>query len=724
MRQDLVIVADSYSTLGTKECYFTDQPRELFHFSDSGGIFGEPKKHLLSTEEFREFGLLIVIGEDADEANQVLGRVSLPDGFVIFSSKVGTVVLNLISHAYQHRPYPVIYFPTSLKEADAGRLTNLFDASQNPEVIRTLDSNSASMILAELTSRACLPLALERSGNRYILQTLYSATTELPVEALPLQRSGNSVHTEKRILLGGIHITGFAIHFPNEALAVAFLGRLGLPPDGTPIDATPQTGAKDTLTSQVQITGSIKGVPYQDWVCDADLAAGGLTLLHPDSGQPRVHFDFEDNDLAIEGTNESFLISDSQGTALRISGTSEPFHLAILGNHALRIAANRSANRGPYIAATGSGKATRIEVAPDGLSLDIGRNASLLPCTPECLPRLEWKDSRPCLHLGDLELSAQLPMLEGISAAALGPSMRAKVQTAFQECLSSLVGLEGNYFAYCGLGRLMEAHLSIMSALAAHPGPSVASLTTRYEQDLFLAFMTQNTGNLVLAFETTLNYLPTFAATQDAEFFSGVAQDGLLRTRNVEQAYRHALAPLAGLLPHLQKLDAITSRLHYLRKALAKKEGLSKFVPLGLSLAASFVTPFALIGAAQQGASLFARSESQSAMEQGSVEEAFVGVAGEWDYLIQILLPYASYRLCQEIYPVALGETALLQEAYTKAGAEARRAIESRVAHRLACLTTFLDFPSDLDPTLTRGRVVTQLFSLQSQSEALGLRHY
>jgi hypothetical protein len=569
-----------------------------------------------------------------------------------------------------------------------------------------------------------LPIAITRIGDRIRLSTLYLQDCELPVDALPIRIADNKVICTKRLLLGGVQVSGFTIYFPGSAFATEYVQRLGL----VQLDASAEPGTKvqspDGLTSQVRVRGVVAGDALTFSQCDADLTATGLTLLSPSANTPLVHFDFTSPDVAIDGTSDSFLISDSNDTALQISATSETFHRAILDNNFLRSAAHRAANSGPFVACSPTGDPVRLEAERDCLKIFKGGAPNVLLTASAKLPNLEWQDSVPLLRIGELSLSAQLPMLEGISAATLTSALIEKVRTDFHGCVSTLVGLEGKYFAYCVLGKLTESHLSITSAVAIQPSAQVTSMVSAYEQNVFLAFIVQNAALLARDLETTTNYLPAFAVDRDSDILDRVGISNALNARNVEQAYQRALAPIGSLASHIYRLDGYTSRLTSMRKALAQDEGWGKFLPLGVSAAASLVNPFALVGVAQQGVSLLSRTESRATVEQDTFNDAFESSSKEWDYIIHSLLPSVSYRLCQEIYPIRLNTSALLLSAYDRADQTTRGNIEYFVAQRFARLSAFLDFPSGLDKNLSRSQVIEFLFQLQKYAEAFGLRHF
>lgn len=527
--------------------------------------------------------------------------------------------------------------------------------------------------------------------------------------------------------MGGIQVNGFTICFPDSRLAANYVQRLGLsqalelPDSSSPAQAADKL--LESLTSQVRVRGTIAGNAVAPFECDADLSATGLTLRLSGKTSREVHFNFVSPNVAIDGTSDAFLITDN-GTALHISATSESFHHAIQNNHALRSAAHRSANVGPFVATSLAGDPVRIEAESDRLNLFHGGSAEASLIATSAPPILDWNQAAPVLRMGSLTVSAQLPMLEGISGSALAFAVLPQVRTDFHGCISSLVGLEGKYFVYSALGRLAECHLSMASATATQPFGSMASMNSEYEKSIFLAFIVQNAAQLARDLETTANYLPEFAVARDVDIFTHVGAPNVLCARTVEQAYQRALGVISALVSHLYRLEGYISRLTSMRKALAQEDGWGKFLPLGVSAAASLVNPFALVGVAQQGVSLLTRSDSRASMEQDVFADAFDSSSKEWDYIVHSVLPSVAYRLCQEIYPIRLSTSAILLGIHDRADPATRERMEMRVAQRLARLSVFLDFPSGLDKSLTRGQVTNFLFQIQKQAEAFSLRHF
>ena len=728
MQLDLAILSDSYSIVGIKECNFSDQKNEVFRYSDTGGIFGDKKDFRLNDSDFySQSNPIVVTSGLGDTKSQALCKVTFLDGNVIFTCDAVSEFLTALSNLYPSEKHPLVYFPAVLKPAEASRFAEAFDPENNSRIQKMWESESAAIVNADLTDNFALPIAMSRIGDRIRLSTLYLESSELPVSALSIQVVGNKITCTKKLLLGGIQVSGFTISFPDSRLAASYVLRLGLslaseqPESSSTILATDKL--QESLTSQVKVRGVITGKEVNPFECDADLTTTGLTLRPSDKAAPEVHFNFASPNVAIDGTSDAFLITDN-GTALHISATSESFHNAIQNNHALRSAAHRSANVGPFVATSLAGDPVRIEVESDRLTLIQGDSVEALPIAPSEPPILDWTDTTPVLKMGSLAVSAQLPMLEGISASALAFAVIPQVRADFHGCISSLIGLEGKYFSYTALGRLAECHLSISSAAATQPFGSMASMSSEYERNIFLAFVVQNAAQLARDFETTVNYLPAFAIARDVDFLTHIGAADALCARTVEQAYQRALGTISTLVSHLYRLDGYISRLTSMRKALAQEDGWGKFLPLGVSAAASLVNPFALVGVAQQGVSLLTRNDSRATMEQDVFADAFDSSSKEWDYVVHSILPSVTYRLCQEIYPIRLSTSAILIGIYDKADPATRERIEMLVAQRLARLTTFLDFPSGLDQGRTRGQVTDFLFQLQKQAEAYSLRHF
>ena len=728
MRFNLAILSDSYSVVGTKECNFSDQRNEVFRYSDTGGIFGEKKDFCLNDSDFySQANPIVVTSGLGDTKSQALCKVNFRDGNVIFTCDVVSGFLSALENLYPAEKQPLVYFPAVLKPAEASRFAEAFDPEKNPQIQKMWEFASVAIVNADLTNNFALPIAMSRIGERIRLSTLYLESSDLPVSALSIQVVGSQITCSKKLLLGGIQVNGFTISFPDSHIAANYAQRLGL----SQALEQPQTSSTEqvtdkiqqSLTSQVKVRGVIAGKAVAPFECDADLTDTGLTLRSSAKSPHEVHFNFVSPDIAIDGTSDSFIITDS-GTALHISATSESFHHAIQNNHALRSAAHRSANVGPFVATSLAGDPVRIEANTEHLTLIQGSSTEASPIASSAPPVLDWNDTTPVLRMGGLTVSAQLPMLEGIAASALAFAVIPQVRADFHGCISSLVGLEGKYFTYSALGRLAECHLSIASAAATQPFESMASMESEYERNIFLAFVVQNAAQLARVFETTANYLPAFAIARDVDLLTHVGAANALCARTAEQAYQRALGAVSALVSHLYRLEGYISRLTSMRKALAQEDGWGKLLPLGVSAAASLVNPFALVGVAQQGVSLLTRNDSRASMEQDVFADAFDSSSKEWDYIVHSILPSVTYRLCQEIYPIRLSTAAILLGIHERADSATREQMEILVAQRLARLTTFLDFPSGLDQNRTRGQVTDFLFQLQKQAEAFSLRHF
>ncbi|KJV26899.1 hypothetical protein VI06_16150 [Aquitalea magnusonii] len=302
--------------------------------------------------------------------------------------------------------------------------------------------------------------------------------------------------------------------------------------------------------------------------------------------------------------------------------------------------------------------------------------------------------------------------------------MGSEVEANFHDSVARLIGLEGKYFTYSLFGKLAEFHLSLSKALSISPYESVKSQASEHAKDIFLSLLIKNVSQLAREMEANNNYFPAFIVSRDLDFLSQFGVSGLLNSRNVEMGYQRALNAMAGILSNLYRLDGCVSKLTSMRKSLSQEDNWQKFLPLGVSAAASFVNPFALIGVAQQGASLYSRNEMKSSMEVEAKVDVYNSSSQEWDYIVTSLLPSATYRMFQEIYPIRLGQSAIILEAYEKSNSVVRKQISATMAKRLSRLVTFMNFPSSLDPQLTREQIVDFLIRLQNFPDLKNFRYF
>ncbi len=715
MKYNLKIIRDSYSVVGTKECHISDEPQSTFAFSDTGGIFGDKKDHYLSSAEFASSTTAFICKTISGD-KYIAFSVKLKDGSVVCSFSNVKQILLFLQKIYPGETYPTVYLPAKLKESDARQLDDVFD-NLDMDYFPTGESD----IRNDFEKNNILPIAFSLKNNRLTFHTLHNVSTDIPIDQLKARVEGQQVIFASKIVLGDAIIDGFVLEFPQSDLATEFVNRFCLVQEPVASDPTVNNNG---LISHVNVEGIVAGRNLSISRCDALLTDNKLTLSSADISSGSLQINFSNDDVAVDGTSDSFVLSDRHGTLISISASSGPFHRAIQNNRLLQLAANRSANIGPFVAIKDSKWPVRIETIPEGLRFSGGGDDEVI-LTLEMPPRLEWIDSKPCLRLGNVVLEAQIPMLEGIAAAAATPMFLHRIRSNFRGGVSSLIGLEGKYFAYSTVGRLAEAHLVLSQALNTQQVSNLSELNSPYEQSLLVAFMAQNASRMARDLEAMINFLPAFMANNDNRLLEALNLSTLHNSRNMEAACQRALSAVAPLVSHFYRLDSYTAKFYNLRKNLKHQNGWSRYIPLGVSAAAALtLNPIAWVGVVQQSASLLSQTGARESMEESGMSEAFTNCAEEWTHIINSLLPFAAYRFSQDIYPVRLSLAALLLSAHEKANETERERIEYFVARRLAKISTFLDFPLSLEKNLTREDAVDFIFRLQTYAIHPDLRNF
>lgn len=721
---ELVILSDSYSVVGTKTCTLGDAHWKAFQFTDTGGFLGEKVNHVLNAGQFlSKLHPLIVSGGKGNAASEVFGRVSLSDGYVVFSSYSAKAFLNNLLNLFPNEQCPRTFFSASISKVEANRYADFLKQKNEKDCVDWVAPDE--IIWRDLTDHFMIPIGILFVDANIRISTPYGEDTEISAKSLQWTVLENTISCVNRVIIDGVEINGFEFSLPSADLALAYATKLGLDQsDQAKSDDSRQSPPDTALTSQVLVDGVLCGESVLHLDCSASLSADALTLLPSDSSRNPIRFDFKDLSLAIDGTSESFLISNQNQTVLRVSAKDTAFHRAIFVNQFVRSIAHRSSNVGPFVACTSTGEPVRLQILEDQATFYKGGQSEVVSLDDVAPPKLVWRDGIASLEVDGKVLTCQLPMIEGISSALLWSTLVPKVRSDFSGYVGELVGLEGMFIAYNLLGQLAEVHLAVTATLGLTGFAESATLTSEYEKNTFLAFMVENSGMLARGFQTNANLLPVFVINRDQDVLKNAGISNTLNTRNLEQAYQRAFGVTGPLAAHLYKIEAYVSRLASIRHALSQDQAMGKFIPLGISAAMSFVNPLALAGVAQQGYSLYSRSGVQSTAEQESNKDTFENCSKEWDNLVQNTLPYATYRVCQDVYPIRLTMSAILLGSYERADLNGKRIVCDAVTHRLSRLKTFLSFPSAFDKNIDRRRVVDFLFELQKNTPALGLRYF
>lgn len=726
--KEVSVLKSSYSEIGPHKAYIRDDPSgTFFHFSDKGGLFGENKKFNLSVSQFLECADYLIYAR-GEKLFTIFGSLTFSDGSVCFKC-VGTGVesslLRLLDAAGKYKMLSRLYFPLKLTRMHAERVKAVLfspDAGE-PELFPHWEPTA--IIKSGLEGEGWIPAHVANIEGRLCIHALFfDEEVDIPADKAIATIDGCSINFENKMLLAGLTVDGAELCVPSAKLATAFVSYLGLDAARAASTAAPVRDGGAGLLSRTRIQGYVNGSKLRFETCDAELLDTALVLHLPEGKKGQVRFEFSSDALAIDGTSDSFIISDSDQTILQLMPDSDTFHRAVLDNLAVQRTAMRAANKGPFIGMLDDiDEFIRFDpTRGEPILTRAGRMAPISFAFPT-YPELTYEEDRHVLVVGSLRIRAELPMLEGFAASMHAIHMASDVPQDFQEYLTLVLALEGDYLTYAVFGDLVAVHLGLVAALGMENYDHVSFLQTEHERNTFLLYMHESVPALAKGIETAIHYLPAFCVKQDAEFLRPLGLAKELHARHVEQAYQRALSGATALLPHLFKMDAALSRLAALQAGIASREGWGKYVPLGVSAAATLVNPFALIGVAQQGASLMTSSSAQAAMSKENQADVFLACAREWDYLVHTLLPAVSHRLASELYPIRLTISAILGAAYEKPGAPQQN-LSKALRERLARLVQFKQFPAAVDPSTARAACTEFLLAAQQDADEFRFRHF
>jgi hypothetical protein len=583
MSLQLILIADTYSLVGTKTLQFTESQSQSVRFTDTGGIFGDAKNYVLSFESYRDGKHFVIFNSGEGEIPCVAnGIFFFADGHTVFRYEnpveMFEIILKLSDSSASPNLLPKLFFPATVSTADATKFAYIPTPDRSNLLLDQSDISAA--VHYDRINNNVLPISLKKTGDCIQVSIFPHSSVEIPLEKLPVTIVEESLVFKAKFLVGENSINGFSLKLPTPAFARRYATKLSLKnaAEHAASNAKTQTSG---LLSRVNIIGTVKCKKIEKPQCEAELLDNDLVLFYAGDLQPLVRFNLSSANLSIEGTSSSFIISDSKNTILKISAQSAPFHQAIFRNRAIRSAAYRSSNVGPYVSTTTSDKLVRLEQGSNILHLGNGQVLSNGNGAINNVPELLVNEDQPTLKLGDISLRGQLPMLQGIAVGFFTPSVVSSIRNDFKNSLSALLGLEGKYFMYSTFGQIAEMQLSVTAAVGLESSEGVSSLTLDPAKQTFLAYMMQNAALLGRNLETTINYLPAFAVGKDRELLSRCGLEKALNVKSIENAYQRALSGIMALNSHLYRIDASVSRLSSLRKALSNEDGIGKFSLLG-----------------------------------------------------------------------------------------------------------------------------------------------
>ena len=232
-----------------------------------------------------------------------------------------------------------------------------------------------------------------------------------------------------------------------------------------------------------------------------------------------------------------------------------------------------------------------------------------------------------------------------------------------------------------------------------------------------LTWFAEGLGYLRHHLDLVVHALPGFTVRQDEALLE---QAGLLPVAGDPEVYRQALHPLAGVLPHLERIDQEISQLDWLRKALLSSQ--TGYAGVALKLGASLINPFGLVGAAREAYRVRTLQGRIAATETQGAADAAQRCVAEWNHLATQLLPVLGPAVERALLPARRTLTSHLLQAWEDAE-DAERLLRA-LALRFARLENYRRFPPDgLDPT-PRSSAIALLRRIRQEAPPLPFKPF
>ncbi len=445
MQRDLNLLGDSFSIIGTKKLAFSDDPGCFIRFSDTGGLLGQPVDRKVSFAKFCDDAESLVAPESSSGLdNKFFGHLHCKAAeYLFFGSPSSKELLNLLFKWWKEPQVPKLWFSGKARTGEVESFREYLARPQNQtESLWNID------LLTLLLDQSLLPIRLHVNAQRAYVHVLNCAPAELPLSSLSLSLTGNSLECRNRLLIENKTLNGFTLEFPTSQFATAYLEKLGLIDILCQDDETAKTQRTLVgLIGQVRADGIIAGRPIDASLSDARIDSNTLTVLDRSTGAHICALDLDAPNLAIDGTAEEFVVSPDYSTAIRITSDSKDFLLAVYQNRATQDAATRTSHSGPFIATNNDGF-VRIDNSEVGATISVNGSEPTQIETNIAEPTLSLFTKKPAVVVGDFELRAELPSLEGIFATLKGLTVKSSVAAKFEAAIAQIVGLEGHYLTF------------------------------------------------------------------------------------------------------------------------------------------------------------------------------------------------------------------------------------------------------------------------------------
>jgi len=577
------------------------------------------------------------------------------------------------------------------------------------------------------------PLFVRVMDNRLMLDRLPNSETvvDISLRGLTVERSGVRVRVEQSVLLGDCQVPWFEVICPDEDSAAALVDQLG--PSGDPEADDGDAGETELpkgLSAPVILSGwLVPGESVSQVKADAILGDDRLLLRERD-GSSLHSFMLTHTGTSIQGSHETFVVADNERGPLVIACKSAHFHKHLSATPAVREAARRTASEGPFVGFSRSGVPLSVRVSERAVTF---AGPDGFPAFPLSEVRdLSWQASEELapavLTIGGAgdsrEVLAELDVLQGLAARIRAAVTLDRLGGRVSQLVGAVLELEGKMLLHAAFGPIASVQAQALSKWAGADQIPWSNFNPTAADDATLGavleFFVGALEPLRAHLDTTVYYLPAHLVTQDRTF-AEAADMGVPDLSKYERQYARVLSQVAPLAGQMSRIEAALNRSETVRKALSRSR--PGWGGLAVSLGASLVNPFFLIGAAQQGLGLVTASGKAGAAERESVAMAVGEAIRIWQNMITRLLPPVSHRVVEGLFDLRVSWARDLERSYDAGSADCQRAIVKALCLRFARLESHLDFPDE--PSGTPRRALAGLLeSWQREAEDPGLASF
>lgn len=577
------------------------------------------------------------------------------------------------------------------------------------------------------------PLFVRVMDNRLMLDRLPNSETvvDISLRGLAVERNGVRVRVEQSVLLGDCQVPWFEVICPDEDSAAALVDQLG--PSGGPEADDGDEGETELpkgLSATVTLSGwLVPGESVSQVKADAILGDDRLLLRERD-GSPLHSFMLTHSGTSIQGSHETFVVADSERGPLIIACKSTHFHKHLSATPAVREAARRTASEGPFVGFSRSGAPLSVRVSEQAVTFAGPDGFPALPLSE--VRDLSWQASEELaptvLTIGGAgdsrEVLAELDVLQGLAARIRAAVTLDRLGGRVSQLVGAVLELEGKMLLHAAFGPIASVQAQALSKWAGADQIPWSNFNPSAADDATLAavldFFVGALEPLRAYLDTTIYYLPAHLVTQDRTF-AEAADMGIPDLSKYERQYARVLSQVAPLSGQMSRMEAALNRSETVRKALSRSR--PGWGGLAVSLGASLVNPFFLIGAAQQGLGLVTASGKAGAAERESVAMAVGEAIRIWQNMITRLLPPVSHRVIEGLFDLRVSWARDLERSYDGGSADHQRAIVKALCLRFGRLESHLDFP-DEPRGKPRRALAGLLESWQREAEDPGLASF